>query len=53
MVMIIGYAIIAVPTGIFTAAMVKAASHKKECEICRHSNDVNARYCSGCGVEIK
>ncbi len=53
MVMIIGYAIIAVPTGIFTAAMVKAASHKKECEICRHANDVNARYCSGCGVEIR
>lgn len=52
MVMIIGYAIIAVPTGIFTAAMVKAASHKKECEICRHANDVNAKYCSGCGVEI-
>lgn len=52
-VMIIGYAIIAVPTGIFTAAMVKAASHKKECEICRHANDVNARYCSGCGVEIR
>ncbi len=52
-VMIIGYAIIAVPTGIFTAAMVKAAAHKKECEICRHANDVNAKYCSGCGVEIK
>ena len=53
LVMIIGYSIIAVPTGIFTAAMVKAASHKKECEICRHANDVNARYCGGCGVEIK
>ncbi len=53
LVMIIGYAIIAVPTGIFTAAMVKAASHKKECEICRYANDVNAKYCSGCGVEIR
>ncbi|RYE06929.1 MAG: two pore domain potassium channel family protein, partial [Sphingobacteriales bacterium] len=53
LVMIIGYAIIAVPTGIFTAAMVKAASHKKVCEICRYSNDINAKYCSGCGVETK
>jgi voltage-gated potassium channel len=52
-VMIIGYAIIAVPTGIFTAAMVKASAHKKECEICRHANDLNAKYCSGCGVEIR
>ena len=52
-VMIIGYAIIAVPTGIFTAAMVKAASNKKECEICRYANDVNAKYCGGCGVEIE
>lgn len=52
-VMIIGYAIIAVPTGIFTAAMVKAASHRKECEICRYANDMNAKYCSGCGVEVK
>lgn len=52
-VMIIGYSIIAVPTGIFTAAMVKASSHKKVCEICRHANDINAKYCSGCGVEVK
>jgi len=51
-VMIIGYAIIAVPTGIFTAAMVKAAANKKECDICRYANDVNAKYCGGCGVEI-
>ncbi|MGB4398426.1 MAG: ion transporter [Daejeonella sp.] len=52
-VMIIGYAIIAVPTGIFTAAMVKAASHRKECEICKYANDMNAKYCSGCGVEVR
>jgi voltage-gated potassium channel len=52
-VMIIGYAIIAVPTGIFTAAMVKAASHRKECEICGYANDINAKYCSGCGLEVK
>lgn len=52
-VMIIGYAIIAVPTGIFTVAMVKAALHKKECKICKHGNDMEAKYCSGCGVEMK
>lgn len=52
-VMIIGYAIIAVPTGIFTVAMVKAALHKKECKICNQGNDIQAKYCSHCGVEMK
>lgn len=52
-VMIIGYAIIAVPTGIFTVAMVKAALHKKECKICKQGNDMQAKYCSACGVEMK
>lgn len=51
-VMIIGYAIIAVPTGIFTVAMVKAASHKKECQVCQHANDENAKFCSACGVNM-
>ena len=52
-VMIIGYAIIAVPTGIFTVAMVKAALQKKDCKVCKHGNDTEAKYCSYCGIEMK
>lgn len=49
-IMIIGYAIIAVPTGIFTAEFTRAGfSAKKNCTKCNHHNDVNAAYCGNCG----
>lgn len=53
MIMIIGYAIIAVPAGFFTVAMVKAALHKKQCKVCKQGNDMEAKYCDSCGVEMK
>jgi voltage-gated potassium channel len=48
-VMIIGYAIIAVPTGIFTAEMVKTGLAKKKCTQCEHENETTAHYCNNCG----
>ncbi|PIQ17152.1 MAG: ion transporter [Flavobacteriales bacterium CG18_big_fil_WC_8_21_14_2_50_32_9] len=48
-VMLIGYAIIAVPTGIFTVEIAKAGTERKKCEICKHDNETNATYCSNCG----
>ncbi len=48
-VMIIGYAIIAVPTGIFTAEMVKTGLAKKKCTQCKHDNETTAHYCNNCG----
>jgi voltage-gated potassium channel len=52
-VMIIGYAIIAVPTGIFTAEMMKSTLNKKKCAECSHENEISANYCSNCGHSFK
>lgn len=48
-VMIIGYAIIAVPTGIFTVEMMKSTLTKKKCAECNHDNETSSKYCSNCG----
>jgi voltage-gated potassium channel len=54
-VMIIGYAIIAVPTGILSVEMVKANStNTRVCPSCnfdRHDDD--SAYCKKCGEELK
>lgn len=49
--MIIGYAIIAVPTGIVTSEMVKANAAKVVCGACHADMQPGAKYCSNCGVE--
>lgn len=56
-IMILGYAIIAVPTGIVTAELTKTKKPSKddeekcpECGIANHSNDAN--YCRNCGHEL-
>ena len=53
MLMITGYAIIAVPTGIITTEMSKISSNKiqqKECSSCQAGNhDIDAVYCNKCG----
>jgi voltage-gated potassium channel len=51
--MILGYAIIAVPTGIVTSEMAKQPSSQKECSRCGNSNnDGDARFCKQCGEKI-
>lgn len=47
--MILGYAIIAVPTGIITVQMSKQASEKRRCIRCEHELPDQANYCSQCG----
>lgn len=51
--MIIGYGIIAVPTGIVTAEMIKSVYKKKYCSTCNCENDFDAFYCNQCGNLIK
>lgn len=58
-IMLIGYAIIAVPTGIITNEMAQAMRHKDKiqqqeaCPSCgREGHDVNARYCKFCGEKL-
>lgn len=51
--MIIGYAIIAIPTGIITMEMTNATGFPKTCPKCDTKNHGNANFCSNCGTSIK
>ncbi|MDA3873986.1 MAG: ion transporter, partial [Kiritimatiellae bacterium] len=57
LVMILGYAIIAVPTGIVSAEMIggnSSAGKTPTCPACgKKSKDPTPRYCSACGHEIQ
>lgn len=55
LVMILGYAIIAVPTGIVTAELTKKAQprHRHECPTCGGgAQDADAIYCKYCGERL-
>jgi len=55
--MIIGYAIIAVPTGIVTVAFAKKKTEvkkpEKQCSHCSAYNEIRSNYCSNCGVDLR
>lgn len=55
-IMIIGYSIIAVPTGIITAEFGLSAARQKnarKCNACGHAmHDADATYCKQCGVAL-
>jgi len=55
-IMIIGYAIIAVPTGIVTAEMMKNEKlplNTQSCPSCsREGHSDDAKYCKYCGSEL-
>jgi voltage-gated potassium channel len=53
-IMLLGYAIIAVPTGIVSSELTQikrdqADGKKKQCVACRNWNDIDANYCKVCG----
>ena len=50
--MIIGYAIIAVPTGIITVEMSKSMIDNKSCTACNFNNQKSFKYCSNCGQKF-
>jgi voltage-gated potassium channel len=57
LIMIMGYAIIAVPTGIVTVEMSKIRSREEvDNRICPHcmreGHDINADYCKYCGTKL-
>ncbi|MGB8144317.1 MAG: ion transporter [Chromatiaceae bacterium] len=57
LVMITGYSIIAVPTGIFTAELTNAMRQegqlKHDCPNCKkHRHEANAAFCSRCGSQL-
>ncbi|HPE34359.1 MAG TPA: ion transporter [Bacteroidales bacterium] len=55
-IMILGYSIIAVPTGIITAEITKAGRKRdksKVCSVCKTKNhDADAKYCKYCGEPL-
>lgn len=50
--MILGYAIIAVPTGIVTVEMSKSTARQNKCPSCAHMNENLASFCVKCGSNI-
>jgi len=50
--MIIGYEIIAVPTGIITVELSKNKSTNRKCKNCSSENPENAQFCNQCGEKI-
>jgi voltage-gated potassium channel len=53
-IMLCGYAIIAVPTGIVTVELNRrsAAASQTPCPNCGHSNNLGARFCNYCGAAL-
>ena len=54
-VMILGYTIIAVPTGIVSATMINTTKKKGKdgrCPRCNEKTDLNANYCKHCGERL-
>lgn len=56
LVMIMGYGVIAVPTGIVSAEMAVAATARRQARLCQSchkaGHDEGAKYCSSCGSEF-
>ena len=56
LVMLTGYSIIAIPTGIFTAELVQQVNRQRmdvQCNNCQKSNhEADAKYCPACGSEL-
>lgn len=55
MVMILGYTIIAIPTGIVSANIIDATKKKGtngRCPRCNQKTDLNANYCKHCGEKL-
>lgn len=50
--MILGYAIIAVPTGIITVEMSRIRNTQVVCDNCNKNNPDDAIFCNNCGVEL-
>ncbi len=51
-IMMLGYAIIAVPTGIVTVEIANANKRKEPCPNCGFSLNYNVNYCSNCGISL-
>jgi voltage-gated potassium channel len=57
LIMLLGYCIIAVPTGIFAAELASGMRQARRAQICPHcqlkEHQPDARYCRGCGMSLE
>lgn len=54
LVMILGYGIIAIPTGIITSETIKESKRSRMCNACQsHGHEKDAVYCKFCGAELE
>ncbi|PJB14751.1 MAG: ion transporter [Flavobacteriales bacterium CG_4_9_14_3_um_filter_32_8] len=51
--MILGYVIIAIPTGIITVEISRSKKIRKKCPICEKENPTTSNYCNNCGDKFK
>lgn len=55
-IMLLGYAIIAVPTGIVTSEITHASRERRKNNVCDHcsteGHDIDAKYCRHCGAKF-
>ncbi|MFZ9012337.1 MAG: potassium channel family protein, partial [Anaerohalosphaeraceae bacterium] len=52
-VMLMGYSIIAVPTGIVTAQIVQTPKKSHTCPTCNYTqHDSDANFCNKCGAQL-
>lgn len=51
-VMILGYSIIAVPSGIVTVELSKSNEKRSKCNNCGHFNSLKSNYCNQCGNKL-
>ena len=55
-IMLLGYAIIAVPTGIVTSEITQANMEKRKNNVCKNcsaeGHDIDAKYCRQCGAKL-
>jgi len=53
-IMLAGYAIIAIPTGIVTVEMNRQRKmDTRACDTCQHANPADANFCNACGRPFK
>ncbi|MBO6515959.1 MAG: ion transporter, partial [Bacteroidia bacterium] len=50
--MILGYAVITVPTGIVSVEYAEQKRAKNRCDACGTENETDARYCKSCGNSL-
>lgn len=50
--MLLGYSLIAVPTGLVSVEVSRAVRKSRQCHICKTRNELDALFCKHCGNKL-